>query len=140
MWKLYQYYYYYYYYQVNTYIPIHNLFSFSMSTCFPLNSKQHGISKPPWGRSTEYLLLAVTVQSIVPPLFRNREEIRETFLGKCPTIIPLFSTATAYLSSEFCLSFTLENLSYICIPDTFIYMVTSNTRISSIVLHFLITR
>ena len=60
---------------------IHYL-SFPISFALPFNSKLHGISSPPCGRSVEYFLLPVTVQYIVPPLLKKSEQTFDTFLGK----------------------------------------------------------
>lgn len=73
-------------------------FSFWISSGHALNFRVHGISRPPWGRSAEYLLLSVTIQCILPPLLKNNEQSLDIFRGKCPMTLPPFTTATAYLS------------------------------------------
>ena len=76
-----------------------------------LNRTRHGISIPPCGRSAEYLRLPDTVHLITPPRFKNSEQTRDTFLGKCPMITSFFFTATAYQSWEFRDSLTQFNVS-----------------------------
>ena len=87
-----------YYYNTINYYSFKQCLSFWISLAFNLKSRVHGISSPPWGRSAEYLLPPVTVQFIEPPLLKNREQTFDIFLGRCPMMVPSFSTVTAYLS------------------------------------------
>ena len=73
----------------------HNLTSFLISLVCPLNNSKQGISKPPCGRSDEYLRLPVGLQVIDPPLLIKRAQRCEIFRGRCPTIIPSLLTDTA---------------------------------------------
>ena len=73
-------------------------FSFNISFGVTLNRSEHGTSRPPCGRSAEYLLWPVTVQVILPLRRRNSEHTLVIFIGKCPTIVPSLFTATAFLS------------------------------------------
>ena len=85
--------------------------NFLISFALALNVRLHGISNPPCGKSAEYRLLPDTVQHIEPPLLRNREQIFEILLGKCPIIVLFLTTATAYLSTAFVGSLSHNNSS-----------------------------
>ena len=78
-----------------------NVLTFWTSFDLPVNFSLQGISNPPYGRSKEYLLPPVGVQTIAPPLARNSEQIRDIFLGIWPTTVSSLSTATAYRSASF---------------------------------------
>ncbi len=82
-------------------------FSFFISVALALKSSLHGISSPPCGRSAEYLLLPDTLQVMEPPLLRNMELTLEILLGRCPMIVPFFTTAIAYMSVGLVGSLTL---------------------------------
>ena len=58
----------------------------------------HGTSNPPCTRSAEYRRLPVTVATTLPPLDKNKEQIRDIFFGRCPIIVSAFFATTAYLS------------------------------------------
>lgn len=75
------------------------LFSLStVSLALTLNGNLQGISSPPCGKSEEYHLSPLTMHKIELPLFKNSEQILETFLGRCQITTPPFKTATtAYL-------------------------------------------
>ena len=87
--------------------------SFLISSCLPLNTSLHGTSSPPQGRSAEYLLAPITIQSIVPFLNKNNEQIFDCALGRWPTITSSFTTATAYLAIQFVGSFSQTRYSSI---------------------------
>ena len=82
-----------------TVLRANNVLTFSTSFDLPVNANLQGISNPPCGRSEEYLLPPIGVQVIVPPLAKNREQIRDIFLGIWPTTVSSLSTATAYRSA-----------------------------------------
>ena len=64
-----------------------------------VNTKLQGISNP-YGRSEEYLLPPIGVQIIVPPLAKNREQIRDIFFETWPKMVSSLSTATVYRSTS----------------------------------------
>ena len=78
-----------------------NVLTFWNSFDLPVHFSLQGISNPPCGRSEEYLLPLVGVQTIAPPLAKNSEQIRDIFLGIWPTTVSSLSTATAYQSASF---------------------------------------
>ena len=60
--------------------------------------KMQGISRPPCGKSLEYVLFgSVTSELIVPPFLIKSEQVEFIFFGKGPTIVLAFITSfTAY--------------------------------------------
>ena len=60
-----------------------------------MNLKVQGTSKPPWGRSAEKRLAAVTTHWMVPPIRRKMEQAADICRGTCPTIMSPRKTATA---------------------------------------------
>ena len=64
-----------------------------------VNTKLQGISDT-CGRSEEYLLPPIGVQIIVPPLAKNREQIRDIFFRTWPKMVSSLSTATVYRSAS----------------------------------------
>ena len=97
------------------------------STTIALKGKEQGTLCPPCARSSEYFLRTVTVHSIVLHRRKNSEHTRDTFRGKCPMIVPLFFTATAYRSEAFSGSLSHTNDS----PTTasiFLYIQCSKAR------------
>ena len=63
----------------------------------PLKSSLQEFSSPPCGRSAEYLLPLVKMQSMVPFLNINNDKIHNNCLGKWPTTTLSFKTVDAYL-------------------------------------------
>ena len=62
---------------------------------FPPNVNMQGTSRPPRGKSLEYLHLPVILDRITPCLLRNNEQMEDIFQGTWPTVIPSFRMATA---------------------------------------------
>ena len=80
---------------------------------WPRKMKVQGISRPPCAKSEEYLLLPVTTQVMSPPCSINILHSLEIFRGTCPTVSPesALVTATAYLSTTLCSSFSVHSIS-----------------------------
>ena len=62
--------------------------TFLTSFDLPVNFSLQGISDPPCGRSEEYILPPVGIQTIAPPLAKNSKQIRDIFLGIWPAMVP----------------------------------------------------
>ena len=87
--------------QINTELLFHSFLNFSISLSLAFSSREQGTSRPPWWRSTEYLLAPVITQSMVPPRRKKSEHSLDILRGKCPTTTPPFVTATEYRSAAF---------------------------------------
>ena len=57
----------------------HNITSFLTCLVCPSNNSKQGISRPPFGRSDEYLHLSVGLQAMDLPLLIKRAQRREIF-------------------------------------------------------------
>ena len=58
----------------------------------------HGISSPPYGRSSEKRLDSVTLQLITLSLLKKMGRTLNIFHGRWPVVIPSLITAIAYLT------------------------------------------
>lgn len=69
--------------------PFATCLTFSVSPADHFRVSVHGISIPPWGRSSEHRLDPVTLRSRVPPHLKDIEHVDDIFLRMCPTVLPM---------------------------------------------------
>ena len=60
-------------------VPFKHFLSLSISSCFAENKDAHGISSPPYGRSSEKRIDPVPLQLITPSLLKKTEHTLNIF-------------------------------------------------------------